>query len=161
MWVLWAVTAAALLGSLIASRRRTLVAVIMAAKRLAKVLPAFLLMLCLLAVTLTLVPAESVQRWLGADSGMAGVAAAAVAGSITLMPGFIAFPLAAALRGQGVPYVVLATFTTTLMMVGVLTFPLERQYFGTRVAIARNLIGLGICLVVAAAIGLAFGELRP
>jgi hypothetical protein len=54
---------------------------------------------------------------------------------------------------------VLSAFSTTLMMVGVATFPLERTYLGTRLALARNLVSLGIALVVAIATGFVFGEL--
>ncbi len=35
---------------------------------------------------------------------------------------------------------VLAAFTTTLMMVGVMTYPVEKEYFGAKVTIIRNLI---------------------
>lgn len=89
-----------------------------------------------------------------------GVAIASVVGSVTLMPGFIAFPLCGALLKEGVPYTVLAAFTTTLMTVGVLTYPLERQYFGPSIAIIRNALSLLIALVVAVVMGLVFGEIH-
>lgn len=160
MLILYIVTAIALAASLIGSRRKTLTAVKLAATRLVKVLPAFLLMLMLFAVAITLVPQELIQRLLGSDSGALGVAVAAIAGSITLMPGFIAFPLSGALLTQGVPYMVLAAFTTTLMMVGVLTYPLERQYFGRNVTLIRNGVSLLIAIIVAIIMGLVFGEIR-
>ena len=56
---------------------------------------------------------------------------------------------------------VLAAFSTTLMSVGVLTYPLERQYFGTTVTILRNTISLAIALVVTVVMGLVFGEIGP
>ena len=93
------------------------------------------------------------------ETGAKSVAVAAVAGSLTLMPGFIAFPLSGALRAQGVSYMVLAAFTTTLMMVGVLTYPLERQYFGRSVTLVRNAISLLIAMIVAVVMGLVFGEI--
>ena len=65
-----------------------------------------------------------------------------------------------ALLKEGVPYAVLAAFTTTLMMVGVLTYPLERQYFGSSIAIIRNALSLLIALVVAVVMGLVFGEIH-
>jgi uncharacterized membrane protein YraQ (UPF0718 family) len=160
MVVLWVITAACLLASLVADRRKTLATLRMAVIRLAKIMPAFLLMLVLFAVGITLVPQDVIRRLLGRDSGALGVAIAAVIGSITLVPGFIAFPLAGALRVQHVPYMVLAAFTTTLMMVGVLTYPLERQYFGRNVTLIRNAISLLIAVVVAIGMGLAFGEIR-
>jgi uncharacterized membrane protein YraQ (UPF0718 family) len=159
MVVLYAATAAALAVSLAASPRKTLAALRLAVTRLARILPAFLVMLVLLAVALTLVPQEVIRRLLGRESGAFGVAIAAFAGSVTLMPGFIAFPLSGALLKQGVPYTVLAAFTTTLMMVGVLTYPLERQYFGRNVTLARNAASLLIALIVAFVMGLVFGEI--
>jgi len=71
----------------------------------------------------------------------------------------VAFPLSGILLGKGVPYTVIAAFTTTLMMVGVVTFPLEKRFLGARVALVRNLAGLAVALVVSVAIGLFFGEL--
>jgi ABC-type nitrate/sulfonate/bicarbonate transport system permease component len=55
---------------------------------------------------------------------------------------------------------VLAAFSTTLMSVGVLTYPLERQYFGVKVTLVRNAISFLIALIVAVVIGLVFGEIR-
>jgi len=43
---------------------------------------------------------------------------AAVVGSITLIPGFISYPIASVLIREGASYAVVATFMTTLMMVG-------------------------------------------
>jgi uncharacterized membrane protein YraQ (UPF0718 family) len=75
------------------------------------------------------------------------------------MPGFIAFPLCGVLLERGALYMVLSAFSTTLMMVGVVTFPLERTYLGTRLALVRNVASLLIAIVVAVATGLVFGEL--
>ena len=160
MVVLWVITAACLLASLVADRRRTLAALRMAGLRLAKIMPAFLLMLAMFATAITLVPENLIRDLLGRDSGALGVAIAAAVGSVTLMPGFIAFPLSGALLARGVSYMVLAAFTTTLMTVGVLTYPLERQYFGRNVTLVRNAISLLIAIVVAIVMGLVFGELR-
>jgi uncharacterized membrane protein YraQ (UPF0718 family) len=160
MIVLWVITAACLLASLVADRRRTLAALRMAAVRLARIMPAFLLMMVLFAVAITLVPQDLIRRLLGRDSGAIGVAVGAALGSVTLMPGFIAFPLGGALLARGVSYMVLAAFTTTLMTVGVLTYPLERQYFGRNVTLVRNAVSLVIAIVVAVVMGLVFREIR-
>jgi len=161
MIVLYIVTAAALAASMVASRAKTLAALRLAGVRFVRMLPAFLLMLVLFAVAITLAPQEMIRRLLGQDSGALGVAVAAAIGSVTLMPGFIAFPLSGALLQQGVPRMVLAAFTTTLMMVGVLTYPLERQYFGRNVTLVRNAISLLIALAAAVVMGLVYGEIGP
>ena len=159
MIALYIVTAVMLAVSLVASRRKTVASLKLAAKRFAKILPAFLTMLVLFSVGITLLPQEVVMRLLGKEGGWLGMAIASAAGSLTLMPGFIAFPLCGALLKQGVPYMVLAAFSTTLMTVGVHTYPLERQYFGRKVTLVRNGISLLIALIVAVVIGVVFGEL--
>jgi len=159
MIALYIATGIALLASLIASRQKTLAVLKLAGKRFIRILPGFLVMLILFAIAITLVPRETLQRVLGKESGALGVALAALFGSITLMPGFIAFPLSGALLSQGVPYMVLAAFTNSIMMVGVLTYPLETQYFGARVTILRNTVSLIIALIVAVATGFVFGEI--
>ena len=114
MILLYAVTGIALAASVVASRSKTLAALKLAARRMGNILPAFLVMLVLFSAAITLMPQDVVMGLLGAEGGWLGVAIASLAGSITLMPGFIAFPLCGALSGQGVPYMVLAAFTTTL-----------------------------------------------
>ena len=88
-----------------------------------------------------------------------GLLLATVFGSLALMPGFIAYPLCGILLKKGVAYMVLSAFATTLMMVGILTFPVERTYLGTKVAVVRNLLSLLIALFVALITGIVFGEI--
>ncbi|MCK4795797.1 MAG: hypothetical protein KAT05_00370, partial [Spirochaetes bacterium] len=57
-----------------------------------------------------------------------------------------------------VAYMVVSAFTTTLMMVGILTYPIEKEYFGTKVTIIRNLISLIIAFIVAIITGIIYGE---
>lgn len=75
------------------------------------------------------------------------------------MPGFIAFPLSGILKQNNVPYMVISGFTTTLMMVGILTFPMEKKYFGTKIAVLRNIVSFFIAIIVAIATGIFFGEI--
>ncbi len=123
------------------------------------ILPAFLTMIILVSIILFLIPDKVISNYLGADNKFTGVAIASFFGSITILPGFIAFPLAGILLDKGVAYMVLAAFTTTLMMVGILTAPVEKAYFGIRVTVIRNVMSLFIALVVTVVIGLAFGEI--
>jgi uncharacterized membrane protein YraQ (UPF0718 family) len=116
-------------------------------------------MLILVSIVLFLVPEEVISNYLGSSNKFIGVLFASFFGSITLMPGFIAFPLCGILLKKGVAYTVLAAFTTTLMMVGVVTYPVEKKYFGVKVTIIRNAISLFIALIVAVMIGIFFGEI--
>ncbi|RAL68816.1 hypothetical protein C1G86_1545 [Dehalococcoides mccartyi] len=47
----------------------------------------------------------------------------------------------------------MATFMTTLMMVGVVTLPLEIRYFGKRVAITRNLLNFVAAIIIGLVVG--------
>lgn len=78
---------------------------------------------------------------------------ASIIGSITLIPGFVAFPLAAALMKSGAGYMQIAAFVSTLMMVGIVTLPLEIKTFGKRAALIRNIAAFLFSLVAALAIG--------
>jgi hypothetical protein len=116
-------------------------------------------MLVLVAVVLYFLP-ERIMLGLLAHGGKWGALAVALgAGSVSIMPGFIAFPLCGVLLERGVLYMVLSGFSTTLMMVGVATFPMEKTYLGGRLAVVRNLASLVIALVVAVVTGFVFGEL--
>jgi len=155
---LYIVAGLALLISLVVSRQKTVRALKIAARRFLKILPAFLLMIILVSIALYLVPDEVISRYLGSDNKFTAMALASLLGSVTFGPGFIAFPLAGILVQKGVAYMVIAAFTTTLMMVGVLTAPIEKAYFGWKVTVIRNVVSFFIALAVAVIIGLSFGE---
>jgi len=63
------------------------------------------------------------------------------------------------LKEQGVPYTVLASFLTTLMMVGILTLHMESSLFNRRFAILRNITCFLIAIIVSIVIGIVFGEI--
>ncbi len=92
----------------------------------------------LIAVLLAVFDAELISRVLGERSGLWGVLGAGIIGSITLIPGFVAFQLAGELLRNGAGVLQIATFVSTLMMVGVVTLPIEIAYFGKRITFARN-----------------------
>ena len=104
-------------------------------------------------------PDRVISSYLGSDNKFIAVLSASFIGSITLMPGFIAFPLCGILLEKGVLFMVLSAFTTTLMMVGILTYPVEKAYLGTKVTIIRNVISFFIALIIAVMTGIFFGEI--
>ena len=156
---IYIITSIAVIASLIADRGKTVKAFRVAAKKMTKIAPAFLTMTILVSIVLYLVPDETISRYMGGDNIAIGLLIAYAFGSISLMPGFIAFPLCGMLLEKGVPYMILSGFSTTLMTVGILTFPLERAYFGTKVALLRNLIYIAIAVIVTVITGLCFGEI--
>jgi len=159
MYYLYIATGLALLISFIGNKKKTFRAINIASGKLVKILPAFLTMLILVSIVLFLTPDKVILNYLGNTTKFSSVILASFLGSITLMPGFIAFPMCGILLEKGVGYMVLSAFTTTLMMVGVFTYPVEKEYFGLKVTIIRNAISFFIALIVALTIGVFFGEL--
>ena len=161
MKYLYAFTLIALFASLIADKKKTWQALKIACKRFFKIMPPFITMLIMVSIALTFIPNKVILAILGGGehSRFLGVVLGLILGSVTLMPGFIAFPLCGILLKKGVPYMVLSAFSTSLMMVGVLTYPLEKAYFGSKVTIIRNAISLLIAIIVAIATGFVFGEI--
>lgn len=149
----------ALIASFIANKKKTIQALRIALKKFTALLPSFLTMVAAVSIVLTLIPEKTIVRLLGEGELWGGVLLAALFGSVTFMPGFVVFPLAGILLSKGVAYTVLAGFTTTLMMVGVLTYPIEKQYFGIKVTIIRNVMSFFIAVIIAVIIGITFGEL--
>ncbi|MBN2565356.1 MAG: hypothetical protein JXB46_06565 [Candidatus Eisenbacteria bacterium] len=157
--MLYILTGVLLLASLSANRRKTLQALRVALGRFTGVAPAFVLMLVLVAVALYLMPEQAMLRALSPEGRWGAVGAALGLGSVSIMPGFIAFPLCGLLLERGALYMVLSAFSTSLMMVGVVTFPVEQAYLGVRLALVRNVVSLLIAVAVAVATGIFFGEL--
>ena len=159
MYYLYIATGLAVLISFSVNREKTLKAFKIALKRFVNILPAFLSMLILVSIVLFLVPDKVISIYLGSNNIFIGVFFASLFGSITLMPGFIAFTLCGILLKKGVLYMVLSAFSTTLMMVGILTYPIEKKYFGIKVTIIRNIVSFFIALIVALMTGIFFGEI--
>ena len=145
--------------SFMRDRQKSINAIRIALKRFRAILPLFVISILLTSLVLGFVSESTIQRAFGsATNRWAATAISALIGSVAIMPGFVAFPLGAILRSNGVLYMVISAFTTTLMMVGILTFPIERAFLGTRLAIIRNAIGLITALLVAVVTGIVFGE---
>ena len=154
MIVLSLATAILLILSFFIDRGKTMAGLKKGAKMFLNILPALLTVLILVSVFLYVVPNHVLTEWLGKGTGWAGVVSAALLGSISLIPGFIAFPLGAILVRSGVSYQVVAVFITTLMMVGILTLPLEAKYFGWKVSILRNSLSFFGALLVGLLMGI-------
>lgn len=136
--------------SLVKDRSKTKKALLKGLKALENIMPQFITVLILIAIMLTVLNAEIISHFLGAETGWIGVVIAASLGSITLLPGFVAFPLAGELLRNGAGVMQIATFVSSLMMVGIITLPMEISYFGKRTAILRNVFALIFSVVAAA-----------
>lgn len=136
------------------SRQKTKTALKKAWKSFENILPQFLSILVIIGIMLSVLSADTISLLIGEQSGWYGMAAAAVIGSITLIPGFIAFPLAAALVESGAGLMQIAVFISTLMMVGFVTMPVEIAYFGKKASLLRNSMAFIFSFVVAGVIGM-------
>lgn len=134
--------------SLILSREKTWLGIKKGLKMFFNLLPSLFTILIAVSIFLFLIPKELLSKILGKESGVLGMLIAALAGSISLIPGFIAFPLSAVLIKNGVGYPIIAVFVTTLMMVGIITLPLESKFFGWKAALIRNLFSFIGALII-------------
>ncbi len=150
---LYVIAILALSTSLLKSREKTILALKKAWKSFENILPQFLSILIIIGILLTVLSPEQISKLLGKESGWYGVLIAAVIGSVTLVPGFIAFPLAAALLKSGAGYMQIAAFISALMMVGIVTIPVEVEYFGKKAAAVRNIAAFVFSLFVALVMG--------
>ena len=114
-YILYALAIVGLVFSFIKDRKKTKLALMKALKSFENILPQFLSILVIIGLAFAILTPETIQKLLGANSGAWGVLAASLVGSITLIPGFVAFPLAAALLHSGAGYMQIAAFVSTLM----------------------------------------------
>lgn len=122
-------------------------------KSFMNILPQILSILTLVGLLLAWVQPSLILRLIGEESGFLGVFLAATIGGITLIPGFISFPLAAMLLESGAGYIQIGAFISTLMMVGFMTMPMEIKYFGKKGTFIRNGAAYMFAFVVALWIG--------
>lgn len=141
------------LVSIILDKKKTIYGLKKGAKMLYNILHPFLNILILISVVLFFIPDSLIVKYLGANSGLLGFMISAIIGSITLIPGFISYPLAATLLKQGATYAVVAVFMTTMMMVGIVTLPLEIKYFGKKAAVIRNTLNFFAAIIIGLFIG--------
>ena len=152
-YILYAVTAGLLLLSFLKDKNKTRMSLKKAWKAFENILPQFLSILIIIGIMLAVLSPEVIATLIGKQSGWFGMILAAAIGSITLIPGFIAFPLASALLKNGAGFMQIAVFISTLMMVGIVTIPVEIQYFGKKATILRNSLAFAFSFVVAMVIG--------
>ena len=107
-------------------------------KALEGILPQFLAIIIIIAISLAVLQPETISRFIGETSGFLGMLAASIIGAVTLIPGFVAFPVAGELLKNGAGVLQIAAFVSSLMMVGIITLPMEIKYFGKKAAVTRN-----------------------
>lgn len=150
---LYVIAIFALFASFIKSKEKTKLVLKKAWKSFENILPQFLTILVIIGIMLAILSPDQISHMIGNESGWVGVLMASIIGAITLIPGFVAFPLSAALLKGGAGYMQIAAFISTLMMVGIVTMPVEIKYFGKKATIIRNTEAFVFSLTVAYVIG--------
>jgi uncharacterized membrane protein YraQ (UPF0718 family) len=118
-------------------------------KALENILPEFLVVILMVGILMASIDSETISRIIGTDSGWFGVLMSALVGSITLIPGFVAFPTASMLLEGGAGYMQIGAFISSLMMVGLVTLPVEVKYFGKKTTYLRNGLAFLFSFIVA------------
>lgn len=139
--------------SLVKSRKKTLMAFKVAGKTALKLAPSLIAIIGLVGLILGFLPPETISRLVGSEAGYTATIVAAVLGAVTMIPSLIAFPLAGSLIRSGATVMTASAFITTLVMVGMVTAPMEAKTLGRRFTLLRNGIGFISALVIAAIMG--------
>lgn len=155
---LYIVTGLSLFVSFLVNKEKTIQGLKRGWMKFYKTLPSYLMLLILISIVL-LLSEDFIIQYLGQDNIYLGLLFSLGIGSVTMMPGFIAYPLSRILLQRGVPYMVIAGFVTSLMLVGVVTYPLEKSYMGRKATILRNIMSFLVAGLIAIVMGIAYGEI--
>ena len=139
--------------SMIKNKKKTFAAMKKSKSMMGNMLGEIIAIIFLIGLLLTLIPPETIKSALGSANTFLSTIVGALVGSITLIPAFVAFPLVGSLVDAGASIIPAVAFLTTLTMVGVVTFPLEKKEFGTKFALTRNILSFGFAIVIALVMG--------
>ncbi len=150
---IYSLVAAGLIASFVKSREKTLKACKIAGKAFVKTAPSLLTVLGIVGLTLGILTPEIIAKMVGAEAGVMATLIASVLGAITLIPSLIAFPLAGSLLRSGATVMTISAFVTSLVMVGIVTAPMEIKELGKKFTLLRNGLGFLAALLIAMVMG--------
>jgi len=128
--------------SYLVDKKKTIAGIQAGLRLFLQVLPSVFVLIWVTSTLIYLLPAGVIAHYLGREAGFTGYLLAALLGAISLIPSFIAYPLAGVLLKSGVSIQVIAMFLSTLFMAGVPSIQLEARYYGWKTAIIRNVVYL-------------------
>ncbi len=143
-----------LIASIVKSKEKSKKAFKVAGKALLKTAPSLLAILGIVGLTLGILTPETISNLVGAEAGFTATIIAAVLGAITLIPSLVAFPLAGSLLRSGATVMTISAFVTTLVMVGIVTAPMEIKTLGKKFTLLRNGLGFLAALIIAGIMGM-------
>lgn len=150
---LWFITATFLIFSFVKNKKKTKQALKMALGMGKGMLGSLISIIFMIGLVLTFIPPEYIATFVGKQSLFLSTVVSAAFGTITLIPAFIAFPLVGTLVNAGVSIVPAVAFLTTLTMVGIVTFPLEKREFGAKFTAVRNSLSFLFAIIIALVMG--------
>lgn len=150
---LWVAAIASTLWAFLNDRNKAMAGLKKAWKLFEGILPQFAGIIILISLLLTFLSPSTISKLIGSQTGFLGMLITSIIGAITLIPGFIAFPLAASLKSLGAGVAQIAVFVSSLMMVGVVTAPLEAKYFGRKATVMRNVLAYVASFIVGFVVG--------
>ncbi|MFA6941193.1 MAG: permease [Clostridiaceae bacterium] len=150
---LWIITIIWFAVSIFKDKKKTFNSIKMSSGMMRNMIGEIIGILFLIGLILTFIPPETIKKYLGQSNIFLSTVISAFLGSITLIPAFVAFPLVGSLVNAGASIVPIVAFLTTLTMVGIVTFPLERREFGFKFALVRNLLSFGFAVIIALLMG--------
>lgn len=149
----WIIAVILFFFSLVKSKETTVDAMKKSRRMMGSMIGEIVAIIFMIGLVLTFIPPETIKTVLGTSSTYISTFFSALVGSVTLIPAFVAFPLVGSLVDVGASIVPAVAFLTTLTMVGIVTFPLEKKEFGTKFAILRNLFSFGFAIIIALMMG--------
>ncbi|WP_297131082.1 permease [Terrisporobacter sp.] len=148
-YILYGLCIFSLIISYIKNKEKTKIAIKKGLSSFENIMPQFFTIIIVIGILLSIIDTDTISKIIGSNSGFLGVLLASVAGSITLMPTFVAFSMANSLLISGAGYAQVAALVSTLTMVGVMTFSLEAKYMGKNIALIRNILAFLFSFIVA------------
>ena len=139
--------------SFVKDKKKTVAAMKKSKRMMGNMLGQIIAIIFLIGLVLTFIPPETIKSVMGSSNTFISTVIGAIAGSITLIPAFVGFPLVGSLVDAGASIIPAVAFLTTLTMVGVMTFPLEKKEFGTKFALTRNAMSFGFAILIALTMG--------
>ncbi|MGC6173150.1 permease [Lacrimispora sp. 38-1] len=149
----WIVTLVWFFVSIAKDRKKTFGALKMSGGMMKGMAGEILAILFLIGLIMTFVPQDTVRHFMGKSNLLISTIIFALIGCITLIPAFVAFPLAGSLLDAGANLVPVVAFLTTLTMVGIVTFPLEKREFGLKFTLLRNSLSFVFAILIAVIMG--------
>ena len=150
---IYSLLAVGLIASLIKSKEKTKKAFKIAGKAFLKSAPSLLTVLGIVGLTLGILTPETITKLVGSEAGFTATIVASIIGAITLIPSLVAFPLAGSLLRSGATVMTISAFVTTLVMVGIVTAPMEIKELGKKFTLLRNGFGFLAALIIAGIMG--------